>query len=146
MDHWSLVDFRDSDLITSHSSLPTSQCVCGAFTLWNLILVLLSGQMETQKQAKAKEKAICEFCGQGFNPYGIGSHKKACQKWWENERVDQQVVEKELRDRKAKEEGAWLFTLPNLFLYFIPQQNCWHLIRAHLQRPWQHQHILVCLI
>lgn len=72
----------------------------------NLILILLSGQMETQKQAKATEKAICEFCGQGFSPYGIGSHKKACQKRWENERVDQQVVEKELRDRKAKEEGA----------------------------------------
>ena len=62
--------------------------------------------MAAQKQAKATEKAICEFCGHGFSPYGIGSHKKACQKQWENERVDQQVVEKELRDRKAKEEGA----------------------------------------
>ncbi|KIK02920.1 hypothetical protein K443DRAFT_96000 [Laccaria amethystina LaAM-08-1] len=59
--------------------------------------------MATQKQGKATEKAICEFCGHGFSPYGIGSHKKACQKRWENERVDQQAVEKELRDRKAKE-------------------------------------------
>jgi len=74
--------------------------------------------MATQKQAKATEKAICEFCGQGFSPYGIGSHKKACQKQQENERVDQQVVKKELRDRKAKEEGVWLFALPNSVLIF----------------------------
>ena len=74
--------------------------------------------MATQKQAKATEKVICEFCGNGFSPYGIGSHKKACQKRQENERVDQQVVEKELRDREAKEEGAWLFMLPNSVLIF----------------------------
>ncbi|KIJ98243.1 hypothetical protein K443DRAFT_133505 [Laccaria amethystina LaAM-08-1] len=48
--------------------------------------------MATQKQGKATEKAICEFCGHGFSPYGIGSHKKACQKRWENERVDQQAT------------------------------------------------------
>lgn len=62
--------------------------------------------METQKQAKATEKVVCEFSGHGFSPYGIGSHKKACQKRRENERVDRQVVEKELRVRKAKEEAA----------------------------------------
>ncbi|EDQ99549.1 uncharacterized protein LACBIDRAFT_316340 [Laccaria bicolor S238N-H82] len=64
--------------------------------------------METQKQAKATEKVLCEFCGHGFSPYGIRSHIKACQKRRENERVDQQDVGKELRDSKAKEEAELL--------------------------------------
>jgi len=42
----------------------------------HLILIILSGQMATQKQAKATEKAICEFCGQGSALMGLDHTKK----------------------------------------------------------------------